>query len=81
MFKPQIQTVDSRKANSHVLCKRIDGGHIGVVDQIEREFDDVVRFGNHTTIIFTKRLGQYSMDCFATIHRAQGWKDTNVADD
>ena len=73
--------IGSRKAKSHVLCKRIDGALIGVVDHIEGDLNDVVCFGNLIiTLIFTKRLGQYVMDCSAAIDRAQRWKDTNVAD-
>ena len=79
MFKTQIQDADLRKAHSHVLCKRRDGGYIGGVDQIDGEPTDVVHAGNHIgTLIFIKRLGQYLMDCSAAIDREEHRKDTNM---
>jgi hypothetical protein len=42
------------------------------------ELSYVVRFGGIMTLIFTKQLGQYLMDCSAPIDRVQRWKDTNV---
>ena len=79
MFKTQIQDADLRKAHSHVLCKRRDGGYIGGVDQIDGDPTDVVRAGNHVdTLIFTKRLGQYLRDRSATIDRVEHWKDNNM---
>ena len=62
-----------------MLCKRVDGEHIGGVNQIDGEFVEVVRSGKHIiTLIFTKRLGQYLMHCSEAIDRVERWKDTNM---
>ena len=72
--------MNSGHATSHeLLCKCIDGGHIGGVDQKDGEFMDAVHFGRHIiTLIFTNRLDQYLRDCSAAIDRIERRKDTNM---
>ena len=68
-----------RKAHSHVLRERRDEGNIGGVEQIEREFTDVVHTCNQKTILFfRKRVDQYLMDCSAAIDRVERRKDANM---
>ena len=71
--------VDSRKDLSHVLCKRIDGGHFGGVNQIDGELINGFRCGNHMiTFIFAKRLGQYLRDGSTAIDRVERRKDPDM---
>ena len=82
-FKPQIYPADSRKDLRHVLCKRIDGGHIGRVDHIDGEVIDAVRFGTNQiiTTIFTNRLGQCLRDGSDAIDRVESRKDPDAVGD
>ena len=62
-----------------MLCKRIDGGQIGGIDQIDGEDSDGVRI---TTLTFRMKviikLDQYLRDCSPAVDRVECRKDSNV---